>query len=467
MIDADRAAQYADEHFDDFLGTLQALARIPSVSADPEAKGEVRRSAEAVREAMGAAGLEHAEVLELPGAHPYVYGDWLHAAGKATLLLYAHHDVQPPGKVASWKTPPFSPTLREDGRLYARGIVDDKAGVVMHLAALRSYFATGQTLPVNVKMIVEGEEEIGSEHLGEFLTRHQKRLAADVIVLTDTANLEAGLPSLTYRLRGLASVEVEVTGLDHALHSGMWGGPIPDPVQALAKMLATLSDESGVVAIPGIADAVKPPAAAEKNAMARLPFDEAAFRRDAGMAESLKLVGEPGYTVYERLWLRPCVTVIALEASPIKGSSNQIVPSARARVSVRLVPGMDARTTSQKIIEHLHRVAPWGVVVRTRDEGAAPGWVCAPEGPAFDAARRALEKGYGRPAALIGAGGSIPFVGPFAEAFGGAPALLVGLEDPICNAHAENESLNVSDFRKGIKGQIHLLAELASYRRLT
>ncbi len=458
-------ARYIDDHFDHFRGVLEGLARIPSVSADPDAKSAMARSADAVVAAMRAAGLESCETLELAGAHPYAYGEWLKAAGKPTLLLYAHHDVQPPGRPSHWKSPPFEPTLREDGRLYARGIVDDKAGIIIHLAAIQAWLETRGALPVNVKLIVEGEEEIGSDHLAEFLRSHTDKLRADVIVLTDTANLDAGIPSLTYRLRGIVNLEVEISGLDHPLHSGMWGGPVPDPVQAMCKVLATLTDAGGGVAVPGLTDDVRPLSPSERDAMAHLPFDQAKFIADAGLLPGVELVGEKGNTVYEKLWARPSISVIALEASPIKGSSNQLVPSARARVSARLVPDMDPEKVTRQIAEHIHRVVPWGMQVKIRPEAGNPGWICVPEGPAFEAAKRALAKGFGADVALIGAGGSIPFVGPFAEAFGGAPALLVGLEDPICNAHSENESLNLDDWRKAMKAAAYLYEELAGYRK--
>ncbi len=457
-------AQYIDDHFDEFIATLVGLARIPSISAEPAPAPAVQASAHAVKDAMIAAGLERCEVLELPGAHPYAYGEWLRAPGRPTLLLYAHHDVQPPGRSDHWRTPPFEPT-RVGERLYGRGVVDDKAGIVTHLAAIQAWLGTRGQLPVNVKLIVEGEEESGSDHLEEFLHAHREKLAADVIVLTDTANLEAGLPSLTYRLRGLVNVFVEVRGLDHPLHSGMWGGPLPDPVQAMAKILATLSDDAGVPAIPGLLDDVRAPSKVERAALARLPYDDDQFRADSGLLPSCTLVGEREFSIYERLWVRPAITVIALEASPIQGSSNQLVPSARARVSCRIVPDMDPAQVGALICAHLARVAPWGVEVTTRVESASPGWICVPEGPAFEAAARALTRGFGRETALIGAGGSIPFVGPFAAAFGGAPALLVGLEDPICNAHSENESLNLDDWKKSMKGAAYLYAELADYRK--
>jgi acetylornithine deacetylase/succinyl-diaminopimelate desuccinylase-like protein len=459
---SDRPIRYVEEHFDDFLQTLTRLSRIPSVSAAPFPPSEGRRSAEAVRDAMAEVGLVNCTLLEVDDAHPYAYGEWLGAPGRPTLLLYAHHDTQPPGRPTHWKTPPFEPTLREDGRLYARGIVDDKAGIVTHLAAIEAWLSTEGKLPVNVKLVVEGEEEIGSEHLEACLAKYKERLRADVIVLTDTANLEAGLPSLTYRLRGIVSVGLEVSALDHPLHSGMWGGPIPDPVQAMAKILATLTDLDGKPAIAGLFDEVRAPSPAEREALAKLPFDRAKFRADAGILSGVRLVGEKDFSVYEQLWLRPAVTVIALEASPIQGSSNQIVPSARARISVRIVPDMDPERTTRLVCEHVERVAPWGVKVTLTPESAGPAWICVPEGKAFEAAKRALARGFGREVALIGAGGSIPFVGPFAAAFGGAPALLIGLEDPICNAHSENESLNLVDWKKALKGAVYLYEELAT-----
>jgi acetylornithine deacetylase/succinyl-diaminopimelate desuccinylase-like protein len=463
-MSSDRVAKYVDEHFDDFLKTLIELSKIPSVSADPFPAAEVRKSAEAVKRAMEDVGLTGTRLLEIDGAHPYAYGEWLGAPGKPTLLLYAHHDVQPPGRPSHWKSPPFEPTLR-DGRLYGRGVVDDKAGVVTHLAAIKSWLAVDGKLPCNVKLIVEGEEEIGSDHLEACLQQNKDLLRADVIVLTDTANLEEGLPSLTYRLRGLVNVYVEVAALDHPLHSGMWGGPLADPVQAMAKILATLSDDKGAVAIPGVLEQVRAPSEFERKEIAKLPYDKKKFREDAGVLDGVHEVGEAGYSAYEKQWVRPSITVIALEASPIQGSSNQIIPSARARISMRLVPDMDPQKCAQLIVDHVKKVAPWGVQLKVEVESAGPAWMCSPEGPAFEAAQRALSKGFGRDVAFIGAGGSIPFVGPFAEAFGGAPALLVGLEDPICNAHSENESLHLGDWQKAMRGAVYLYDELSRYEK--
>lgn len=392
-----------------------------------------------------------------------MYGEWRAARpGAATVLIYAHHDVQPPGRLERWRTPPFEPTVREDGRLYGRGVVDDKAGLVLHLAALRAWREAAGGPPVHVKVLVEGEEEIGSVHLADFLRAHHERLRADVLVLSDTANLDTGLPSFTTSLRGLVVVEVAVRALDHPLHSGMWGGPLPDAAGALCALLARLTDASGAVAVPGLAGDAPPLDEATRAALAALPFDEAAFRADAGLPPGVPLSGEPGRSVYEQLWLRPTLAVTALEAMPLAGAGNQLIAEARARVGLRLAPGQDPHAAARRLSAFLRADPPRGVRVETRVESAAPGWRTDPVGPAFDAVRRALRAGYGRDPVAIGCGGSIPFVEPFLAALGGAPALLLGLEDPPCNAHGENESLHLGDFGKAALSSVHLLAELAA-----
>lgn len=459
MAKVDEALAYAKAHLQDTIEGLKSLARIGGVSADPPPNPTMKKSAEAVKAWMDRAGLEKVEVLELEGVHPYVYGEWLGAKGAPTAIIYAHHDVQPPGRPEFWKSPAFEPTER-DGRLYGRGVVDDKAGAAIHFAAIEA-FLKGGGLPINVKVIIDGEEEIGSEHLGELLAKHRSRLDADVIVLTDTANLATGVPSITYCLRGIVIVEVEVSAIDHPLHSGMWGGPVPDSAMALAKMLSSLVDENGKIAIRKIYDDVRPMSEDEKNKMRALPFDASAFRSDAGMHEGVKLAGEKGFTEYELMWRRPSIAINAMEASRLLGASNQIVSVAKARVGIRTVPDMDGEKVAKMLEEALHARAPWGVKVKTKVSGIGGHWMTTPAGPAFEAAARALEKGYGRPATFIGCGGSIPFVEPFAKTLGGVPALLLGLEDPICNAHSENESLCLSDFEKAISSAIFLYQDLA------
>lgn len=460
MTEAKKALEFAAAHLPETIAALKELARIPGVSADPPPNPELARSAAHVADWMKRVGLEGVEVVELPGVHPYVYGEWLHAEGAPTVLLYAHHDVQPPGRPEFWKSPPFEPEER-DGRLYGRGVVDDKAGAAIHLAAIEAYLASGG-LPINVKLVIDGEEEIGSEHLGEFLDHFRSRLSADVIVLTDTANLSAGLPSITYALRGITVVELEVRSIDHPLHSGMWGGPVPDPVMAICKLLGSLTDDAGNVTIDGVGGDVAPMDPVVAARLARLPYDEATFRKEAGILEGVDLCRGNGGSPYELMWHRPSLAISALEAAPIKGASNQIVDSARARIGIRTVPNMDGMTVAEALCAHLRRRAPWNVQVTTKIGGAGNWWITDPKGPAFEAAERALAKGFGREPVYIGCGGSIPFVEPFARVLGGVPALLVGLEDPLCNAHSENESLLLADFDKAIQSAIHLYEELAA-----
>ena len=452
-----------EARFEATLAELCALARIPGVSASGFDARELERSAAAVASLLRAVGLERVEILRLPGAHPCVVGEWLHAGASApTALVYAHHDVQPPGRPEKWLSPAFEPTLRADGRLYGRGVVDDKAGLMVHLAALRACFDAGGTPPLNVKLVIEGEEEIGSPNLETFLREHRARLAADVIVLSDTANLDAGIPSLTTSLRGLVVVDVRVRALDHPLHSGMWGGPLPDAASALVRLLARLVDDRGVIQIPGIYDDVRALSSEERARLAALPFDERTFRAQAGLVAAGALAGEPGFTAYEKLWLRPSLAFTALEGVPLAGAANRLMEEASARVGLRLAPSQDPQRAARLLMDFLRRDPPNGVAVELKLESAAAGWETSPVGPAFDAARRALEAGFGRPLAFIGCGGSIPFVGPFADVLGGVPALLLGLEDPLCNAHGENESLNVDDFRKAARSAVHLYFELAT-----
>jgi len=450
-----------DCHFDATVEKLIDLARIPSVSAAGFDPVEVERSAERVAELFDEIGLRGVEVLQIDGAHPYVTAEWLDAGPRApTALIYAHHDVQPPGRLEHWKTPAFEPTRRADGRLYGRGIVDDKAGILLHVAALQAWLEARGSLPINVKLIVEGEEEIGSEHLAEFLRAHRERFDADVLVLSDTANLDTGIPSLTTSLRGLVSIDVTVRALDHPLHSGMWGGPVPDAATALAILLARLVDDEGEIAVPGLLDDVPELSAEQRAALDALPFDEAAFRRDAGMPPGARFAGNERYSVYERIWYRPSLAVTALEGMPLAVAANQLIAEARARVGVRLAPGQDADRVSQRLAEFLAADPPHGVTVDLAPETSVAGWKTTSEAPAFGAARRALAAGFGREPVEIGCGGSIPFVGPFSSVLGGIPALLLGLEDPPCNAHGENESLDLDDFRKASLSSAHLLSEL-------
>ncbi len=354
---SDSAVLYADDHYPEFLEDLKTLARIPSVSFPGFDPKEVVRSAEAVAALCKARGLENVEILTLPGAHPYVYADWLHAPGKPTLLLYAHHDVQPAGREELWKSPPFEPTER-DGRLFGRGCADDKAGAVAHTSAIASWLKTHGSLPVNVKLIIEGEEECGSDNLEPFLRKYAAKVMADVIVLTDTGNFDHETPSITVALRGIVALDVTVRSMDHPLHSGMWGGAVADPVLALAKMISSVVDAKGRMAIPGIYKDVKKPAKAAEASLKVLKYTEKTFREQSGLFKGTKLLVAPKDLLRSN-WYWPTFSVNAIQASSKKDCANIINDSAWAHMGIRVVPGMNPKKVLADLKKHLLKNAPW------------------------------------------------------------------------------------------------------------
>ena len=443
---------------------LEELVRIPSISDLPDHAGDCRRSAEMTADLLREAGLEDVRLLEVSEAHPYVTGSWLGAGPNApTVLLYAHHDVQPTANPERWSSPPFEPTER-DGRLYGRGTADDKAGILAHVAAIRAWATARGELPCNVKVIVEGEEEVGSPHLGEFLTAHAEELAADAIVLTDLVNWKVGWPSLTWSLRGMAEVYVTVRALERPVHSGMWGGAVPDALTGLVQLLATLHDEHGEVTVVGFDDDVRALTADERARLGELDADPAGMRAEVGMLDGVSFVCDDEDGLLERIWFRPTITPVGIDAPPTAEASNTLLARADAKLSLRLAPGQDPDRVLGVVAEHLRAHAPLGMEVDVRFGYSNAAWVTEPGGPAWEAAEAAMAAAYGRDPAALGCGGSIPFAEPFSEAFGGAPCLLVGIEDPATNAHGEDESLHLEDFTRACLTEAFLLDELA--RRL-
>ncbi len=424
---------------------LERLIRIPSVSADPARASQVHESALIVAALLGSAGLADVDVLTVPGGQPAVVAHRPAPPGAPTVLLYAHHDVQPPGDPADWDSDPFQPAERQ-GRLFGRGAADDKAGIAVHLAALRAH---GDRLPVGVTVLVEGEEEIGSPTLAEFLAAHVDRLGADAVVFADAANWTTDVPALTTTLRGGTAVTVEVRTLHHGVHSGLFGGPVPDALTALARLLATLHDENGDVAVPGLVHGTADP----------LDLTEAQLRADAGLLDGVRLTGTGGLT--DRLWAGPAIAVIGIDAPSVAAASNTLVPVARAKISMRIAPGDDPILARDALAAYLRAHAPWGAQVTVEPGMTAAPYAVPTGGAAYLAMREALAQAWGTPPVDVGAGGSIPFVTAYAGRFPGAEILVTGVEDPDTRAHGANESLHLATFDRACLAETLLLAHLA------
>jgi acetylornithine deacetylase/succinyl-diaminopimelate desuccinylase-like protein len=455
-----QATDWLEKNHEQIVHGLADLVAIPSISTDGEHAAEIDRTATLTATQMREAGLDNVDVLRVGNSLPYVYGEWLGAPGKPTVFLYAHHDVQPINFVEQWLSDPWKLT-RRDGRLYARGSADDKAAISAQLGAIAAYRKTVNTLPVNIKMLVEGEEEIGSKNLMKFFDVHRDKIKSDVIVVCDTENIEVGIPSITYSLRGIVAVTVEVTSAKIPVHSGTGGGGLPDAALALNVLLSRLYSDRAPIPIPGYYDSVRALTEKERQAFRKLPFDAEKFRREIGLVPSAHYTIEKGLNAYEQTWRRPSATVIAQEASSIKGASNQVLPKASAIVSCRIVPDQDPAEVLKQLQAFFTTDPPWGVEVKVTPHGPpVKWWMTDPNGPAFEAALAGMRAGFDRDPVAIGCGGSIGFVGPLAELFGGAPALLMGIEDPASNAHAPNESLHEGDFKKLMVSLVKLFENL-------
>jgi len=452
----DALATYLEQHRDEHLAALVDVLRIPSVSAQPAHAADVRRCAEHLASHLREIGLSHAEVVDTPG-HPVVYAEWLGAPGAPTMLLYGHYDVQPPEPLELWRTPPFEPTLR-DGKICARGACDDKGQVFMHVSAMRAHFAVSGRLPVNVKLVIEGEEEVGSEHLEGFLRVWKERLAADVIVVSDTGMLGPDQPSLCYALRGLCYAEIEVTGPARDLHSGEFGGAVANPALALAHVLDALKDADGRITVPGFYDAVRPLPAAERSALAALPFDEAGFIRESGAPEA---VGETGYSTMERVSARPTLDVNGMWSGYTGPGAKTVLPSvAAAKVSMRLVPDQRPEAVYAAFEKHVRSLAPRGVAVKVSYHHGADPFLTEPSHPAMQAAIRALARSWSKPPALIREGGSIPVMATFQKVLG-LPSILMGFGLHDDQVHAPNEKFSLTSFHGGTTSCAYLYEELA------
>jgi len=438
---------YVRENEARFLEELNAFLRIPSISTLPEHTPDVRRAAQYVAARLTEAGLENVEIIATE-KHPLVYGDWLHAPGKPTVLCYGHYDVQPPDPLELWDSPPFEPTIR-GGNLHARGAADDKGQMYMHIKAVEALRALhGGRLPLNVKFLIEGEEEVGGWSIAKYVPPHKEKLKADVALVSDTALYAEGIPTLCIGLRGLVYTEVECTGPARDLHSGLYGGAAPNAVYGLIEVLAKAKNADGVIQIPGIYDEVEAPAPAELESWKSLPFDEGEFlKKEVG---STQLTGEPGYSVLERTWARPTMEVHGIAGGFTAAGAKTVIPArAAAKVSFRLVPTQDPDKVVAAFREFLAANTPAGTKLELRVLSSGPAIVVNPDHPAIAVAARVFARTLGRPTVLTRSGGSIPIVGDFATHLG-IPTVLMGFGLPDDGLHSPNEKYNLKNYYTGI-----------------
>jgi acetylornithine deacetylase/succinyl-diaminopimelate desuccinylase-like protein len=453
------ATPFVEANRDRLLAELFDFLRIPSISTLPEHRADVLRAAQFVASSLTTAGLENLEIIPTEG-HPLVYADWLHAPGKPTVLCYGHYDVQPPDPLDLWVSPPFQPTIR-DGSIYARGSADDKGQMYIHIKAIEALRGLhGGRLPVNVKFLIEGEEEIGGKSIAKFVPANKSKLQADVALVSDTALFQAGLPTLCIGLRGLIYMEWEATGPSRDLHSGLYGGAAPNAVFGLIELLAKAKDAAGVIRIPGIYDDVRPPAPAELESWRRLPFDEKDFlAKEVG---SVTLTGEAGYSVFERIWARPTLEVHGIAGGFTAAGAKTVIPAkATAKVSIRLVPEQDPDKVIQQVRDFVRAAAPPGIQVEVRVLSAAPATVVNPDQPAIRVAAEAFGEVFGRQTVFIRSGGSVPIVGDFAHHLG-IPTVMMGFGLPDDGLHSPNEKFSLDNYYKGILAVVHFFEKLAA-----
>ncbi len=453
----DQVDAYLDAHREAFEDQLKALLRIPSISAQPDHAADTRRAAEFLRDDLVRIGLSTVELLDFPRGHPLLYAEGPQMAGRPTVLIYGHYDVQPPEPLEPWKTPPFEPTVI-GGNIIARGATDDKGQMFTHLKAAEAWLQAGGGLPVNVKFLIEGEEEVGGENLAEYVSQQGDRLTCDYAVISDTSQFAVGVPAITYGLKGMAYFELIVHGAKSDLHSGMFGGTVANPLNALASILASLKDADNRVAIASFYDSVRPLEAWERTEFAQLPFSEADFLAKVG---SPSVEGEVGYTTLERRWARPTCDVHGFYGGYAGPGPKTVLPRmAGAKLSFRLVPDQQPAEITRLFREHIAKVTPPGVTVEVIEHHGAPAVLVGVDSPGMRAASRAIEAGFGKAPVLMREGGSIPVVGLFKQHLG-VDTLLLGWGQDDDNLHGPNEKFSLADFHRGIKASAHLLAELA------
>jgi acetylornithine deacetylase/succinyl-diaminopimelate desuccinylase-like protein len=449
---------YLETHKDRYLRELNEFLAIPSVSTNPENQADIRRCADWVAEHMRGIGLENIQLFPTAG-HPIVYADWLHAPGKPTILLYGHYDVQPAEPLDLWESPPFQGTVR-NGNLYARGAADDKGQVFIHLKAIEAMMKNAGSLPVNLKLLIEGEEEIGSEHLEAFVKQHKDLLGADLVLISDSSMFKKGVPSICYGLRGLAYMQIDLTGPNKDLHSGSFGGTVHNPIQALAEIIAQLHDRKGRVAIPGFYKDVLPLTKKERAAYRKLPFSEKEYARELGVK---KLYGEKGFSTLERVWARPTLECNGIWGGFTGEGAKTVLPSkASAKVSMRLVPNQTAAKAARQFEKHIRKLAPKSVSVTVKALHGGEPAITPINSPGVKAAAAALERGFGKKPLYQREGGSIPIVVQFKHLLG-IDTVLLGFGLPDENAHAPNEFLNLENFFGGIRTSVHFLHVLPNY----
>jgi acetylornithine deacetylase/succinyl-diaminopimelate desuccinylase-like protein len=438
-----------------FLDELKDLIRIPSISTLPENKEATHRAAEYVADHLKAAGLENVEVIETD-RHPLVYADWMHQPGKPTVLCYGHFDVQPPDPLELWESPPFEPTER-NGNLYARGSADDKGQMFSHIKAIEALKAIYGKLPVNVKFLVEGEEEVGGISVADYVAKNPEKLKADVALVSDTEMYAPGLPTLNIGLRGLVYMEIEAKGPMRDLHSGLYGGAAPNAVFGLIELLSKAKDEDGHILIPGIYDAVEPPSAEEKESWTHLPFDEKEYlETEVG---STALTGEKQYSVFERTWARPTLEVHGIAGGFTGAGAKTVIPAkAVAKVSIRLVPKQDPAAIVKAVEKFVTDNSPPGIQCEVRVLSSGPGLMVNPDHPAIRVAAKAFSDIFGQPTVFTRSGGSIPIVGDFATHLG-IPTILMGFGLPDDGLHSPNEKYNIRNYYDGIRTLGHFFEE--------